>query len=376
MKRRDPLPAQRGKNRGFSLIEVVVVSAIASLMFLFILRMIRDFGTGVAAVQRSVPMQSDLQFAKQVIETDLLSAPRSSIGNKVPNPGFEAVPTRVSTFTPPTPGFWACPPVRPRLNPVRLTQGYITARPGFFLNGNYGLTLNLKGSNAPNNVSYSAESSTFTLIPSVDYLFGGWFFENKTYDGSPWRLQLLRGPNWPSTIGISLHPGGMIWKFSASTFTATADNYRVVAAAFNVDGQQTAGTFDDIIVTPLALNLVPGGPSFEFDHFETKAPNTGQREQIRYRVVTEGLTGRLVRERITASGTVVPLDSVKNVRRLLIGWDFGQGAPGVLPPMGSWPALFAKGMNFPLFIRIETGNVGATGNKTLALTFSVFPEAP
>jgi hypothetical protein len=108
--------------------------------------MIRNFGSGVTKIQRFVPMQRDLQLAKHVIEKDLLSAPRSSIGNAVPNPGFEAVPTRVSTIDPHhRQGFWACPPVPPRINPFRSVQGFVTARPGIYLNGNYGLTLNLQG---------------------------------------------------------------------------------------------------------------------------------------------------------------------------------------------------------------------------------------
>jgi prepilin-type N-terminal cleavage/methylation domain-containing protein len=360
---------------GVTLVELMIVSAIVSIVFLFLVSMIRNFGIGVTKIQRFVPMQRDLQLAKHVIEKDLLSAPRSSIGNAVPNPGFEAVPTRISLSTPTTQGFWACPPVRPRLNPFRSVQGFVTARPGFYLNGNYGLTLNVEGS-AIQNTSYSADSSTFTLVAGSKYLFGGWFFENQVNAGVRWRLRLLRGSTWPETTMFDLIIANAQWKFYVATFTATSDNYRVVAGAFGVDDQQTTGTYDDIVVAPLAVDLVPGGPPFEFERFQVDGPTPGQRDRIRYRVVTDGSTGRLIRERITTTGVVVPMQSVNKIRRVLIGWDFGGSDPGVLPASTPNAVLFAKGMNFPLSVRIETGDVGATESKTLALTFSVFPEAP
>lgn len=361
---------------GITLVELIVVSALAGLIFVFILFLVRNFGSGVTNIQRFVPMQRDLQLAKQVIEKDLLSAPRNSIGNVVPNPGFEAVPTRISTFTPTTPGFWAHIPVKPRLNPGLSVDAFVSARPGYFLNGNYGVSMSLLEVLPRVANYYSINSSTFTLVPGVSYLFGGWAARNELLALPSWEIRLLRQPvPWPNTVALTLPISGTQWRFYVSTFVANGDTYRTLVGCAYA-GARTGASFDDIIVTPLSIVLIPGGPSFEFETFQVDGPTPGQRDRVRYRVVPDGLSGRLMRERVPLTGPVIPLDPVNKIRRVLIGWDFGQGAPGALPAPATWPTFFAQGMKFPLSVTIETGNVVATGNNTLSLTFSVFPEAP
>ncbi|MBL0059152.1 MAG: prepilin-type N-terminal cleavage/methylation domain-containing protein [Elusimicrobia bacterium] len=64
----------KGRPRGFTLIEMVVAISLVSILGLFIFKMMRNFVDGLGGVQRSIPLQRDLQIAKYVIEKDLLSA--------------------------------------------------------------------------------------------------------------------------------------------------------------------------------------------------------------------------------------------------------------------------------------------------------------
>ncbi len=364
--------------RGLTLVEIMVVSVIASVVLLFLFNIMRHVGMGVTRIQRVVPLQRDLQIAQQVITKDLLSAPRSSIGNSVPNPGFEAIPPRISTFTPTIPGFWACPPQAPRYRTADIGQWFttfISARTACSLNGNFGLTINAR------NVSVNsfANSSTFSLVNDVDYLFGGWVRINAS-NGAQWaQLDILGDATpWPTTTILSVSSNSFNWTFLASTFTAAPGlNYRVRVGATNPNTLSIIASFDDIIVTPLVMDLIPGSPPYDFDGFQTSGPSVGQRVRMRYRLIPRGSGGRLIREQWDEGSSVWRrLGSLDNIRRLLIAWDFGQVTPGALPPPASWPSLFARGMNFPLSLTIESGDVGATGNNTLSLTFSVFPVVP
>jgi hypothetical protein len=353
--------------------ELIVVCAVIGVILLFLFSIIRNFGRGITKIQRVVPMQRDLQIARRVISKDLLSAPRYSIGNAVPNPGFESVPTRVSTFTPTTAGFWACPPVRPRLGLRQTGQGFVSARSGYFLNGRYGLTIVFNHRTS----DQMAYSSTFTLLNGVDYLYGSWVKSQGNPDEPASLLVHGAAAPWPVS-SFSTETVSSVWRFIVSSFTANGlFNYRMEAGLLPNAGSSSQGAFcfDDIIVTPLAVALTPGSPPFEFDRFQIDSSGVAQRERTRYRVVASGSGGRLVRERRVGSGWV-GMDAVNKIRRLEFGWDFGQGSPGVLPPVADWAVLFSKGMNFPLIVKVETGDLGATGDQTLALTFSVFPEAP
>lgn len=361
-------------DRAFTLMEVLMVSVIASVILLFLFNFMRHVGTGMTKIQRVVPLQRDLQMAKQVIEKDLLSAPRSSIGTTVPNPGFENEPASISTFTPTTPNFWACLPLRPRWNPLNAYGlGYLSSRNNFYLNGHFGLTINIQNEFIP----YMAMSSTFSLISGTDYLLGGWINNQKSVlppgiylygDSSPWPSAFLR------SVTSSLAS----WNFVVCTFTGNGSfNYRLGAGYIRGVAGHHVASFDDIIVTPLLVNLTPSnGASFSFDRFQQgDDPSLSQRALTRYRLIPRGASGQLIREQYVGGGWVT-LTSLENVRRLSIGWDFGQSIPGTLPPPATWPTLFAKGMNFPLSITMESGDVGATGDKTLSLTFSVFPAVP
>lgn len=354
----------------------MVVLCISSLVFVFLFKMMRHVGTGMTRVQRWVPLQRDIHNAKQAIEKDLLSAPRISIGNAAPNPGFEEVPTRLSTTTPTTDGFWSCPPTPPRrglgIN-KKYMQGYINARPDLLVSGHYSLNIDIRDMTT----DCFAYSSTFTLFDNTGYLFAGWIKKNIA-NARFARIELLGDANsWPNTSLAVLPSNSSNWTFVVATMTTGVGHfYRIQAGAVNGQTARMAMSFDDIILTPLTINLLPGDPPYEFQRVLTTGPNVGRRERLRYRLVPHGNSGRLIRERWdgAAWGEINYMD---NIRRLRFAWDFSRGVSGGgMPPPAQWPALFGAGMNFPMTVTIEAGPVGAMSDKSLSLTYSVYSGVP
>lgn len=364
---------------GYTFVELMVVMVLTSLLGLFLFHIIRSFHTGVTSFQRAVPLQQSLQVAKAVIEKDLLSSPRSSIGgNVVPNPGFEMGSDGVSPTTPPPPGSWACVPIPLRLLPAAgfvfsYGDGDITSRPNFFYNGNLGLTVNTAYT------SFAAQSSTFSLVDGVTYLFGGRIKQHLA-NGQNGELRILGDPlatPWPMTIATTLVSNATVFSFVATTLTGNAAfRYRIEAGFYNPAIAANVVSFDDILLVPVSFELTPtNGRVLEFQSFREGPSLSTTTVTMRYRIVPEKASGRLIRERLNMGGTVTTLMSLDNVRRLSVGWDFGEGLPGVFPAV--WPAgLFANGLNHPLIVTIESGDVGAVHPKTLSMTFSVYPVAP
>jgi type II secretory pathway pseudopilin PulG len=360
------------KSVGLTLVEVMIVMGISALFFLFLYTIIRNVGTGMTRIQRVVPLQRDLQLAQQVIRKDLLSAPRHSLGNEVPDPGFEGGPSRITTTNPPPTGSWYCEPRRTRKddqNPRRTFRGYVNASTWSVRNGNYGLTLNTEGWNS---VSPYNRSSNFTLSNGT-YLFGGW---GRHFGDSGASVSLR------PLIGASsyINPNGGTWNFTAQKVINNLSNdFRIEISilTFSKD-DHSIDLFDDLIVTPTTADLdTVNGVAYKFDRFQVDGPLAGQRIHCRYRLVPNQASGRLIREQWNdVSSRWDPLYSLENIRRLLISWDFGQGTPGTLPSAADWNATFANGMNFPVSVTVEAGDVGATGNNTLSLTFSVFSVVP
>lgn len=367
--------------RGFSLVELMVVSALVSFGMIFLFSIIRNVGSGMMRVQQRAPLQRDLQWAKQTIERDLLSASRGSLGNVIPNPGYEAVPTRISTFTPTSEGYWACVDVLPRIQPRDYSIGYISNHPNFRKQGEYGLSLNSEG-------TYTAASSTFSLVGGNAYLFGGWV---RQYPGNltggaalgdgGYKLFGDATP-WPTTSQSDLSVNGNLslqWTFLKSTFTAIPGfRYRVTAFVNNEPRNfDTHFGYDDVTVVPLQTDMTPtNGTVFEFDKYQTRGALMGQRLKMRYRLEPWGTSGRLVREEVPFGGPVRTLSAITNIRSCQMAWDFGEATPGVLPGPPSAGNTFDRGFSFPLIVTLEAGPIGATGNQTLSIQFSVYPEAP
>ncbi|MBL0059866.1 MAG: prepilin-type N-terminal cleavage/methylation domain-containing protein [Elusimicrobia bacterium] len=377
----------KGRPRGFTLIEMVVAISLVSILGLFIFKMMRNFVDGLGGVQRSIPLQRDLQIAKYVIEKDLLSAPRHSIGNAVPNCGFEETPTAMSTTLPPPPGGWTCVPYPPTISNSQFSYriGYISGRPVSVLNGHYGLIVSLD-----DNRQFAAQSATFSLVGQNIYLFGVGIRTYKSNIGRGADSVLLGDPvPWPpllsSALAITLASPPQTWVYLVSSFTAVGTyNYRVEAGASLTDSFTLDAAYDDIVVTPLSLDLTTtNGVTFEFDRFEVSGA-TSRRVRIRYRLAPHGNSGQLIRERrLVPGGPWSSQGSLNNIRRLWVGWILA--SPG-LGPASPLPFGFSKGMNFPLVIFLESGEVGAplggsvaspsTTRNALELVFSVFPEAP
>jgi prepilin-type N-terminal cleavage/methylation domain-containing protein len=381
---------REGRPRGFTIIEMVVALALMSVLGLFLFKMMRHFSDTLGGVQRAIPLQRDLQMAKYAIEKDLLSAPRNSIANAVPNPGFEEVPTSMSTTLPPPPGRWTCIPYPPTNwnNNMSFRIGYISGRPNVVLNGHYGLNITLD-----NNLQFAAQSATFSLVGQTPYLYGVGIrtFKSNTGMGADSVLLGDPAPSWPplsgSAMHFTLHSPPSAWVYLVSSFTAVGTyNYRVEAGASLTDSFALDSAFDDIMVTPLSLDLTPtNGVEFGFHRFEVNG-GTGRRVHIRYRMEPQGKSGRLIRERQLVSGGPWTFEgALNNIRRLWVGWDFGQSTAGILPnPIP--PGFFQNGMNFPLIIVLESGDVGAQlgglvsnpsiNRNALSISFSVFPEVP
>jgi hypothetical protein len=389
MKKRSP--------QGFTLVEILLASALAAFFVVFLFRIMGSFSRGVVNVQRAVPLQRDLQFAKAVIEKDLLSAPRSSIGNAVPDPGFESSPSTLLDSIPTTPGFWACLPRRFRFINRTFGIGMINSRPDLVWNGHQSLLINTRG----NVGNYTAFSSTFSL-QGRPHLFGAWILSRGT-SGAQGVLNLLGdGTAWPTTsLGFlyrSFSRGAPVipaddgrWIFICRPFNANASfNYRIVGGNASFNNVRLLFAMDDIMVTPLTWmmnNTV--NESITFDNFVGNGPAAGQRVRMRYRWAPLGASGQILREIIDPTTGLVlqTLDPLKNIRQMSVAWDFGQATPGVLPALLSpgfpvettetaWDAFFANGMNFPLAITLQAGNVGALPPQVLSISFSVFPEMP
>jgi hypothetical protein len=363
---------------GVTLVELMLASALVSIIMIFIFTIVRNVGQGVVFIQTVVPLRQDLQFAKQTMERDLFSSVRSSLGNVLPNPGFEAVPARISTFTPTPMNSWSCIPVPVQNIPggrVRYSFGSVSNRPEFRFRGNFGLGLNSLN-------TYMAFSSTFPLVDGGQYLVGGWIRQTiEPLFGGPGDgfIRLLGdGASWPSTERVKpsfsdfANPN---WTFIWSTVDAVGGfTYRVeLGVNFEPRGLVSHFGFDDVVVAPFITELTPtSGQVFEFDRFETAGALAGQRIKIRYRMVPLKNSGQLIRERVPIGAPVSVLGEINNIRRCQLAWDFGGPAPGVIGPTTD----LSRGLNFPLIVTLEAGPVGATGNQTESLSFSVFPEVP
>lgn len=369
--------------RGWTLVEALVVSLLVTIVFGFINTIIRQFSKGVLRVETRVPLQHDLQVAKFAIEKDLSSAVRSTVGNVVPNPGFEDVPVSLSTTTPPAWGAWG---YAPNLfysgavgNYFTYTVSAISSSSTFSRQGHYGLLVDSAFS------SSLVFSSTFNLVSGSPYLFGGWMFRQRPPDplGSSWdapQMRLAWGP--PGTwVGISplghhlLSSASLGWVFVSTTFTATNSSYNVQAGHIGNSPPRRVIFYDDIVVTPLATNITPtNGNTLEYAVFMNDPNPANQRERHRYRMVPDGVSGRIINERLVG-GAWVQESTLRGIRRMLIGWDFGQAIPGQLPsPLPA--AFFNNGLNFPIAILLEAGPVGAGPPKSMSLLFSVFPVTP
>lgn len=366
------------KSRGITLVELMMVSAIVSVGMIFLFSVIRNVGTGMVRVQQRAPLQRDLQWAKQTIERDLLSASRGSLGNVLPNPGFEAVPTRISTVLPTPDGFWTCVDVLLRIQPRDYSIGYISNRREFRRQGRYGLSLNSGN-------TYQAASSTFSLVGGTTYFFGGWIrqYQGMTAELGDGGFRLFGdASDWPTTYRSGMSVNGnpsLQWTYLRSTFMATA-GFRYRATAYinfePMSDRDIHFGFDDVTLVALQTDLTPtNGTVFEFDSYQTRGTLMGQRLKMRYRLEPWGASGRLVREEVPFGAPVRRLSEITNVRLCRLAWDFGGPTPGVLP--APLPAnFFDQGFSFPLVVTLEAGPVAATGNQTLSLQFSVFPEAP
>lgn len=408
-------PAHCLPTRGLTLVEIMVVATLSSFFILFLFSIMRNFSDGVVNVQRNVPLQRDLQLAKSIIERDLLSAPRSSIGNVVPDPGFESRPARLFDSLPTPPGFWACEPTRFIMTGgIRYATGFVTSHPSYIHSGNAALTVDTRGPVG----AYTAHSSTFSLTGGRQYLFGAWVLTTDT-NGIQGSISLVRDlatalpaaptyvPGWPETEFFYLYRYENHWKdvintdlgrwfFICRPFTAENNtHYRIRAGNASSNNTRLVFTVDDLIVTPSTwtMNNVRN-EMLEFDNVMVEGPLAGQKVRLRYRWVPKGASGQIVRERIDAmSGAVLQtLDPLNNIRHMHVAWDFNQATPGDLPmaklsgtipaPSGSevaqpaWDNFFAKGMTFPLVITLEAGNVGAIVPNFLSLSFSVYPEMP
>lgn len=367
-----------GFHGAFSLVELMVVSALIPVIFVFLFSIVRNVGQGVNYIQQSLPLHRELQVAKQTLERDLLSAPRSSLGNVLPNSGFEAVPTRISTYTPTPMGYWTCPPapVHHIVNSRgQYSIGSVSNRPEFRYQGNFGLGLNSIN-------TYRSFSSTFSLVDSKPYIFGGWIRQTiePLFGGLGDGFFLLRGDGapWPVTERIRLslfNVANTNWVFQISTFSAVGGfNYRVELGINNEPRDVSCHFgYDDVVVTPLVTDLTPiSGQVYEFDRFETAGALAGQRVKMRYRLVPWKNSGQLVRERVPFGGPVEELGRLNYIRRCQLAWDFGEPVPGVIGAATD----FGWGLNFPLIVTLEAGSVGATGIQTESLSFSVLSEVP
>lgn len=399
------------RTRGLTLVEIMVVALLASFFVVFLFLIMRNFSKGVVNVQRAVPLQRDLQFAKSIIEKDLLSAPRSSIGNVVPQSGFESNPTQFSDQVPPPQGAWACTPTLFRMDGgIRYATGFINSRPNFVRNGNASLIIDSRGSVG----LYTAHSSTFSLVGGRKYIFGAWVFTIAP-NSIQTDIELVGDLNtdafgstpvgWPETNRVYAFttwtnweptPAAEIgrWVFLCRPFTAAANyNYRVRVGNASTNNTRLNTSVDDFIVTlsSWTMNNV-SNDTFEFNNYMVDGPLKNQWVRLRYRWAPKGASGQLIRERIDPlTGAVLQnLDPLDNIRHVFIAWDFGQAAPGEIPtappaPGGpgplattgvAWNAFFAKGMTFPLIVTLEAGDIGATAPRFLSLRFSVFPEMP
>jgi hypothetical protein len=400
--------------QGFTLVEIMVVSLLASFFVIFLFGVMRNFSNGVVNVQRNVPLQRDLQLAKSIIEKDLLSAPRSSIGNVVPDPGFESRPTKLSDSLPTRPGFWACEPTRFKMDGgLKYATGFVTSHPNYIHTGNAALTIDTRGTVG----AYTAHSSTFSLIGGRQYLFGAWVLTTDT-NGIQGSIALIRDPaadappptgvtGWPETDFFFLYRYNTHWSdvlnldlgrwfFICRPFTATDNtHYRIRAGNASSNNTRLVCTVDDFVVIPTTwtMNNVRN-EMLEFDNVVVDGPLAGQKVRLRYRWAPKGASGQIIRERIDSmTGAVLQtLDPLNNIRYMNVAWDFGQPIPGDLPtpllvgaippPSGSetaqpaWDNFFQNGLNFPLVITLEVGNIGADAPNFLSLSFSVFPEMP
>ncbi|MBK8576419.1 MAG: type II secretion system protein [Elusimicrobia bacterium] len=85
------------KRNGFTVVEMIVVMTVLVVLGSFFAWLLRSSSDGFRIFQRRSPLQRDIQTALQAVQGDLLSASQSSIGNRLPDLGFERVPPALST---------------------------------------------------------------------------------------------------------------------------------------------------------------------------------------------------------------------------------------------------------------------------------------
>lgn len=351
--------------RGYTVPEILVAMALFGILALGAAWLIRSMARHSMVIQRRQPVHRDLQTAFAVVTTDLTSGVRSSLGNLLPDPGFERFPRSLSTS----------PTVPPSLggitfNPLLYSTAHIWHTPQLFnivssfsanntcalissddpdvFHGQSVLKIRLPGNydTVPGRGGdYVVSGPTVTLNAGTRYVLAGW----------------IRSPS-NQTVTLALTDAPLTGAATLASVTGTQANWtyltvlapaglsgehrvRIVANETLANANEVEYFFDDVTLTSsgtLADLTSAAGDTFEFDRFAVAPPDVtvSVRQRIRYQVVRENGGDTLVRSRRDADGVFRRTGAFRGVQRLTLSWAPGQGDAG------------AVGANRPVWVRL------------------------
>lgn len=271
------------KTAGVTLVELIVYIAIIGTLSVALLQTVRTGFDGAQMVQKSLPVQRDLQMLAQVVQRDVLSSSRGSLGNLVDG-GFEKSP--LSRDVTRLPGQWVDSTV-PMDLADRWNNGFaiITSSTSLSRSGRHCLMIWHAGR------SYSVQMSS--PMSAGNYQIGGWIRSNGVDEA---RIQLLDAS---SNVVASTGSFGLSWTYVTASYLISSPGVhtiRLLSPMKSSPGSPSYLTvyFDDIVLSQEVVALIPGSPdTFQFDRFSL----AGKREHVQYRVVPDGTSGRLFRQR-------------------------------------------------------------------------------
>lgn len=347
------------KKNGVTLVEMMIAVALLGVLASMGGWLLRSTSQGFTLFQKRSPLQRDAQTALQAVQGDLLSASKSSIGNFLPDLGFEQVPPALSTA--PATGQWSWSPrplsmgtsagVSHRMFIARYDSSQVwRGRASMLVSvGNWTMDENV------DSPGYNLTPGVYSLTARVrDLWIQASFGAN---------VVLQRWDAGAFVDDIVLIPNAPNWAPVRSTFTVNNPGlYRVQlrhAGAVTALWNDHSVWYDQIALVPLGNDLTPGsGPLFFLRYDAALA----RYRQVRYSLAPAGNSGALVREVLTNGVWVRLGGNLPNIRRLNITWDGGNnGGPETA---------------FPLILTLESGPVGATGDNFLRLSTRFTPPLP
>lgn len=355
----EPFTGGVGRSRrGWTLIEVMVATAVISVLSIGIGHFLSLFWRGAFNVQGRLPPQQTLQLAMGLIQKDLAASARGSVLNLLPDPGFEWRPYQVGGTTLPTSlrmtntpvlGWWNFSPVI--MNPINPGLNKSARLDSSTVNGVGRSWLMMS-------VGVAAGTALVQTGPmdlgSGSYLFGATMRADPPGGNCQAEVTITR--NGVDLISTATVAG--TWAVRTATFSATLGNtYRVHLRTINTTVSNTCrGYFDDVYLSTHSWPIGRNAPANTIGFL--RYDNTGTPQRVAYNINQFDGKWRLTRS-LTQMGGATRTLSIPGVVDLALDWTGGDAV--------------ARGVDRPIGIRMSACGPAVDCAEPLSAEIRVYP---